>query len=80
MPGAGGRTPEKIASRIREADYVTVLLSARSVKSEWVLDEVEYAKSSGKISGGHPAGQCSLPRTLPAAAAIDGKLNIKKRI
>lgn len=46
VPGEEYR--KKIASRIREADYVTVLLSARSVKSEWVLDEVEYAKSCKK--------------------------------
>lgn len=46
VPGEEYR--KKIASRIREADYVTVLLSGRSVKSEWVLDEVEYAKSCKK--------------------------------
>ncbi len=34
----------KIASVIRETDYFIILISGASVRSEWVQDEVEYAK------------------------------------
>ena len=38
----------KIAGVIREADCFIILLSNSSVTSEWVLDEVEYAKKLRK--------------------------------
>lgn len=46
VPGEEYR--KRIAARIQEADYFVVLLSGRSVQSEWVLDELEYAKSCRK--------------------------------
>ena len=42
LPGQAFR--KKIVETIRSADYFLVLLSADSAASEWVLDEVEYAK------------------------------------
>ncbi len=39
---------KKIAETIRNADYFAVLLSKESVKSEWVMDEVEYARAQRK--------------------------------
>ena len=42
IPGDAFR--KKIVENIRNADYFVVLLSKNSVVSEWVLDEVEYAK------------------------------------
>lgn len=46
IPGEEYR--KRIASAIRHADYFVVLLSEKSVCSEWVLDEVEYAKKLRK--------------------------------
>ena len=39
---------KRIAAAIRSTDYFVVLLSEESVCSEWVLDEVEYAKKLRK--------------------------------
>ena len=39
---------KKIAKVIREAGYFIILLSNSSVNSDWVLDEVEYAKKLHK--------------------------------
>ena len=39
---------KKIASVIRDAGYFIILLSQASVSSDWVLDEVEYAKKFHK--------------------------------
>ena len=41
---------EHIVRTIRETDYFIVLISEASVRSEWVLDEVEYAKKLHKKS------------------------------
>ncbi len=38
----------KIASVIRDSSYFIILLSNNSVKSDWVIDEVEYAKKFRK--------------------------------
>ncbi len=46
IPGEAYR--KKIVQVIRKADYFVVLLSGESVCSEWVLDEVEYAKKQKK--------------------------------
>lgn len=46
IPGEEYR--KRIAEVIRNADYFIVLLSQDSVRSEWVLDEVEYAKKLHK--------------------------------
>lgn len=46
IPGEEYR--KRIASTIRDADFFAVLLSETSVRSEWVLDEVEYAKKMRK--------------------------------
>lgn len=46
IPGEEYR--KKIATVIREAEFFIVLLSERSVSSEWVKDEVEYAKRCHK--------------------------------
>lgn len=45
---AGEEYRRRIAETIRETDYFIVLLSEASVCSEWVLDEVEYAKKLRK--------------------------------
>jgi len=45
---AGEEYRRRIASTIRASDYFVVLLSQKSVLSEWVLDEVEYAKKLHK--------------------------------
>ena len=42
IPGEEYR--KKIAAAIRSADFFLVLLSEKSVCSDWVVDEVEYAK------------------------------------
>ena len=39
---------KKIVEKIRAADYFIVMLSCESIRSEWVLDEVEYAKKQHK--------------------------------
>ena len=36
----------KIADKIKSSDIFVILLSARSTKSDWVLDELEFARSS----------------------------------
>lgn len=41
---AGETFRKKIVEAIRDSDYFVVLLSGDSILSEWVLDEVEYAK------------------------------------
>lgn len=46
IPGEEYRS--RIASQIKEADYFIVLLSEKSISSDWVLDEVEYAKKLRK--------------------------------
>lgn len=39
---------KKIVDTIRNSDYFIVLLSSFSVRSEWVMDEVEFAKKQHK--------------------------------
>lgn len=46
IPGEEYR--KRIAACIQAADFFVILLSARSVRSEWVLDELEYAKGCRK--------------------------------
>lgn len=46
IPGEEYR--KRIAASIQEADCFVILLSASSVRSEWVLDELEYAKGCRK--------------------------------
>ncbi len=46
IPGEEYR--KRIAAAIRAVDYFIVLLSEKSVCSDWVLDEVEYAKKLRK--------------------------------
>mgnify|MGYP002855395844 CR=1 FL=1 len=45
---AGEAFRKKIVEAIRNSDYFVVLLSGDSILSEWVLDEVEYAKKLHK--------------------------------
>ena len=39
---------KKIADKIKSSDIFVILLSGRSTKSDWVLDELEFARSSRK--------------------------------
>ena len=39
---------KKIVEKIQASDYFVVLLSGESIRSEWVIDEVEYAKKQHK--------------------------------
>ncbi len=46
MPGDIYR--KKIVNKIRAASYFIVLLSDAAIRSEWVIDEIEYAKKQHK--------------------------------
>jgi hypothetical protein len=50
----GSRWAERIEEEVRRADFLVVLLSACSVQSEMVLQEVESAHHLGKANGGKP--------------------------
>ena len=50
----GTRWGERIDTALREADFLLVLLSAESVRSEMVMAEVEKVYSRARAQAGHP--------------------------
>lgn len=51
----GTRWAERIEGEIRQADFLIVFLSARSVYSEMVEQEIKMAHELAQVQGGHPA-------------------------
>jgi hypothetical protein len=51
----GTRWAERIEAEIRQADFLIVFLSARSVYSEMVEQEIKMAHEMAQVQGGHPA-------------------------
>ena len=50
----GTRWGERIDTELREADFLLVLLSAESVRSEMVMAEVEKVYYRARAQAGHP--------------------------
>src|SRR5262245_42136635 len=54
MVQVGTSWVERIDTALRQTDFLLVLLSAESVRSELVMAEVETVYSLAKVQGGHP--------------------------
>jgi AAA-like domain/TIR domain len=68
----GSRWAERINEELHRADYLVILLSAKSVQSEMVLGEVERAIQIGREREGRPA---ILPIRVAFRDALDYPLN-----